>query len=128
MKKFLILAPLLAVLAGCAPGITIPPATSVTGYWKGDITKFGMSVTIKAQIQRTDSPTNGDFTGTGQLRGVVSVDDAMVTGNVNSGTMVAQRGSDVVSCVGNFKNNNEYNGTCTYGSYSAPLYMYRQGD
>lgn len=116
------------LLAGCTPTRVLPPADSVTGYWKGSLSRYGISVTISTRITLTNTPNVGDFSGTGQLRGALSVDDATVQGNVNTGVLTAQKGSDVVNCTGTFKNNNEYNGNCTYNSISAPLYMTREGD
>ncbi|WP_135229695.1 hypothetical protein [Deinococcus fonticola] len=128
MKKALVIPFAALLLAGCTPTQVIPPAESVTGNWRGSLSRYGLSVNISIRITRTDAPAQGDFTGTGQLRGALSIDDAVIKGNVNSGVLTAQKGSDVVTCTGRFKNNNEYNGDCSYGGFNAPLYMSRQGD
>lgn len=128
VKRILALTALFGLLVSCTPRLAAPPAASVTGYWKGSISKYGLSVDISTRLQVTDSPASGDFTGKGTLRGVIAVDDAVVTGNVKTGSLIATDGTNTVTCAGAFKNNNEYNGTCTFQSYSAPLYMSRQGD
>lgn len=127
VKRILPLAILSVLLASCTPAV-IPPAQSVTGYWTGSISKYGMTVNIKAHLKLTDQPKPGDFTGTADLSGIISVSNGTVTGNVNEGTLVASDGSENVTCVGSFKNNNEYNGSCTFRSYGAQLYLSRQGD
>lgn len=71
--------------------------------------------------------TAGNFTGQGRVSGVVVIEDAKVSGNIQTGQLTATNGQDTVTCQGHFKNNNEYSGDCTYGSISAPLYMYREG-
>lgn len=128
VKQFLPLTALIALLASCMPAPVIPPAESVTGYWKGDISKYGMSVDVSAHLSLADTPNVGDFTGKANLRGVISKDDVEVTGNVMKGTLVAAQGADVVSCKGEFKNNNKFLGSCSYGGYSAPITLIRQGD
>ena len=130
MKRILTLTALFGLLVSCTPTVVLPPAASVTGYWKGSIDKYAgaVHIEISTHLKVTDSPNPGDFTGTGQIRGTVSADNAVVTGNVNTGELVATNGDITVTCTGTFRNNNEYNGSCSARGYSAQLYMTRVSD
>ena len=127
MKKYLLLSPVLFVLASCSTP-QIPPAASVTGHWTGSVSKLWVTVNISAQLELTDQPNSGDFTGTGKLSGAVNVDDATITGNTKTGALVASSSGVTVTCSGKFTDNNLYSGTCTSGGQSAPITLNRVGD
>lgn len=127
MKKYLLLSPVLFVLASCSTPQN-PPAASVTGHWEGNVSKLWKVVYVSAQLKVTDQPASGDFTGTGKLSGAVNVDDATITGNTKTGALVASSSGVTVTCSGTFTDNNFYSGTCDSGGLTAPIILNRLGD